>query len=1715
MMKLRFTLYASLALMFLVWLAPKDAYSNAVYDPDKCAKVGTLDCIQDVGINVACNGMTTIYWPTHFSFKYAITFSGGGALLTHTPDNGMVTFNNATNPVAPGPGEYFTITETCEDGSDFFKGILPDLDPGDYWYMSEVCDSASEFTSASPKNIPDLSTECGVTTDEGFVIRPSCTGDADGQWIFGLDFDGDCIDSISYLVAEGFTCTGSGTAFPPGGPFVGMGGKKIAPDDEDVQIIVNGLTAGDYKAKITLYSGSCTDVVYVCKVLHDGSDEPTVSCNDRVNVSVDGQCMVDIYPAMVMSGAADLCAMILMDSIVLKHVNGKELDPSEFIRIGDTLRLFDASHYIHGPSLIAEVHSTTATVSNYCWGYLVLEDKLPPILKCDVRDTVRCYHFDGTVTSNVKAIDCDPNPEINIINQQIITDCNEIGDPAILKRIIRTFNATDNWGNTSKTCTDTLDVRRLDAVVDNSGYLNIEGLVYPSDFLAYDSTAFVCDSRYPFADYDHDHIPDPVDFIVDEHGNILQGAGVPRIDTTIDGVSWNIELHPSNYIHMDESVAEMLEICKTVVTYEDLRLPRVACVEKVVRTWTIREFVCGHLTSREFIQNIEVVDSIGPSFEVPADMKVSTNQKTCERYMRIPPPTHIHDFCKKSEAGKIIVNVINDSTYVGTLSTDDGNFDLEEGGYLNIPLGENWIEYNVFDDCHNVTRDTITITVVDETPPVVICKEFLVVGIADDGEKGNGEVWIRSEAFDNGSYDDCGISEQCVVRMGDLNRFDTLVARGFGGTLTNGTPYVPVDSIGECDRVFEESGITEGGVKYIVKDDLCTPKMLVCCEDVGVPVMVVFRIYDKAGNKNECMVEVGAQDKRIPTVHCPPDLTIDCRFDFVLDDSLAIFGEVVAQGNQKVIGVPHNYILDSEEDKDLVDGVYFGNCSASVEVAVTSDINECRQGTITRVFTVTANNGNSVTCTQVIELSRENVLKTEDIEFPPDVEVSSCALPDDFPPDSTGFPTVKENDCTLIGWAFEDLTVRFNDDNGDACFKIIRQWTVIDWCKVPSFTIATGNQIIKINDSIDPVIAGAANGECMAKTADVIDNECKGGFIELSQIATDNCTEDANLIWNIAIDFDDDGKIDETIQRSGGTADISDDYPIGTHRIVWEVRDQCGNQDVCEQLFTIRNLKEPTPICITTITGSLMPVDDGSSQNGQPDDDQAGDGIADGGMLTVWASEYDIGSSSHPCDYKLVYSFQADSIVPSRDFTCFDLGVINLSVHVLALEEIDGEYVIVSSDFCSVVLNLDDNNNTCDTATFNPANVLITGNIHTEFDDNVPTVQVALEAANSGASTLDTKTDRGGMYAFADMPLGGSYKIVPELNKDLSNGVSTLDLVLIQKHILGLQPLASPYRIIAGDINKDGNISAIDLVELRKVILGISDEFTNNNSWRFIDEEYTFIDPLDPLSESFKENYNISELTRAMILNFVGVKIGDVNGNVNVTGLLTAPRSSASLVMENITFVSGQTVRVPVSFEGIEDLLGYQFTLEFDQNILAFEGFESGEVALSTENFGIQGMNEGFITSSWGTVDAINIAEGDAFILEFQALTSGNLSEVLSLTSNVTTSEAYSSDQDVLSLNLKFSGEADNILSGYELFQNRPNPFSLTTSIGFMLPQDTDATINIYDVTGKLVKAYSGSFAKGLNTISVEKSDLNTTGVLYYTLDTEEFISTRQMVLIK
>ena len=172
----------------------------------------------------------------------------------------------------------------------------------------------------------------------------------------------------------------------------------------------------------------------------------------------------------------------------------------------------------------------------------------------------------------------------------------------------------------------------------------------------------------------------------------------------------------------------------------------------------------------------------------------------------------------------------------------------------------------------------------------------------------------------------------------------------------------------------------------------------------------------------------------------------------------------------------------------------------------------------------------------------------------------------------------------------------------------------------------------------------------------------------------------------------------------------------------------------------------------------------------------------------------------------------------------------------------------------------------------------LSGKIITPNDNSIIHAVVNIK----GDSSNITLSDSVGHYQYNLLHVG-NYTLIPTKNNDINktNGVTSLDLALIQSHILGKAKLNSPYKIIAADINGDGKITTLDLVYMKRLILGIDTTFTNsttkeNRLWAFIDSSYQFPDTTNPFP--FKDSISYIGLSaNKNNQTFIGVKLGDVN----------------------------------------------------------------------------------------------------------------------------------------------------------------------------------------------------------------------------------------------
>jgi hypothetical protein len=167
----------------------------------------------------------------------------------------------------------------------------------------------------------------------------------------------------------------------------------------------------------------------------------------------------------------------------------------------------------------------------------------------------------------------------------------------------------------------------------------------------------------------------------------------------------------------------------------------------------------------------------------------------------------------------------------------------------------------------------------------------------------------------------------------------------------------------------------------------------------------------------------------------------------------------------------------------------------------------------------------------------------------------------------------------------------------------------------------------------------------------------------------------------------------------------------------------------------------------------------------------------------------------------------------------------------------------------------------------------LAGSINTETQEGISEVLVQ--------QTPPFETDHAGLFEIQGVSGCQEYVLQPFKDDNPLNGVSTYDLLLMSKHILGIEALPSPYLMIAADANRSGSITNFDILTTRKLILGIDSIFPANTSWRFVPADFVFPNPANPFTAPFPETVSVPLSTTSLSgFGFIGIKTGDVNHSV-------------------------------------------------------------------------------------------------------------------------------------------------------------------------------------------------------------------------------------------
>jgi tripartite motif-containing protein 71 len=413
--------------------------------------------------------------------------------------------------------------------------------------------------------------------------------------------------------------------------------------------------------------------------------------------------------------------------------------------------------------------------------------------------------------------------------------------------------------------------------------------------------------------------------------------------------------------------------------------------------------------------------------------------------------------------------------------------------------------------------------------------------------------------------------------------------------------------------------------------------------------------------------------------------------------------------------------------------------------------------------------------------------------------------------------------------------------------------------------------------------------------------------------------------------------------------------------------------------------------------------------------------------------------------------------------------------------------------------------------------VALSGAISTSL--GTPIKGVSMKGSD-GVNSQQKSTLSDGAYAL-DAPEGSPYTITASKNNDSNpaSGVTTLDLLLIRRHILQKEELDSPYKIIAADANSSGSVTTLDIALINSLILLDRVSFPGNKLWNFVNSDFTFRDPANPFP--FDSTRSFTQALAASNQNFIGVKLGDVNDSWDKSGARIASEGEVEFNLADQTTLPNAEIVVPVKVSAFNQIGGYQFTLNWDANVLHFQGADNKAL---NGSYGLSRVTEGKLTTTWYDAQGKEqtLPEGETiFQVRFKVIGGLGSQSHLTINSSLTQSMAYSGELAqlaVLSQQKKVAvhnAETTN-LAGYQLFQNQPNPFQSSTTIRFTIPTKQAVNLVIYNTLGQVVTSFQGEYEAGENHIlwdgRSKNGSLVGTGTYYYQISTNSYTKAKQLL---
>lgn len=978
--------------------------------------------------------------------------------------------------------------------------------------------------------------------------------------------------------------------------------------------------------------------------------------------------------------------------------------------------------------------------------------------------------------------------------------------------------------------------------------------------------------------------------------------------------------------------------------------------------------------------------------------------------------------------------------------------------------------WTVMDWCTRVSRtEPQEILVADTTKPVFTCPGNTTIYTAYNSCRASYSIPVLQAS------DACSPAVS-LLKFVRIDSAYTLL-QGHQVNLDTGRhsfDYIVIDPCGNSDTCRSYVTVQD----RISPTLICPPGLVVSLDPRGRILLNAKDVAARGLVVDNCCIDTILVRRMTPACGRPQDTTFRNEVEFCCDDigdTLMLVLKATDCGGNMNFCMIEIYVQDKNPvappvcpgpitlrcTQDYTDLDLTGNytvLSACLDTIRSSysdliDIDSCGNGTVRRRFYLTFPDGSvDSSCIQNIDILNFYRFDEADIDWPVDLEIAACINRDPYVLGS--YPVNLLDTCGSVYFSYVDSPIQFTQDS---CELIKRYWTAYSACTGETVRDTQELTLVSLNHSklIAPRDTTLGNGR----------DSC-ARFIRLSPAILTGCSRFAQI----------------TNSYNNGGVDASGVYPVGITQVIFTAVDFCGILRDTTTVIVL-DLENPSTTCRVLFV------------NMNPNDSI---------KLTARSllDDYDDNCTS---PQNLLIAFSNTNFNDTcRYITCADLQTIpdTFDINVFVKDSMGN----IGS--CNSRVHVADPSGHCRTAIrIGHVNGIIKGR------DDSPMEGVQVNLLGYGEHRM---TNSDGSYAFNQIVTNTPYAIQAVYNKEWSKGLSTQDIVLIQRHILGLETFVNGRQWIAADVDRNKRISVADISWMRKIILGKSDQVPSNTSWRFIDDSYVFQNIENPLLESIPEELVLNGFWQDTTVNYYAIKVGDVSMESGLLQLTDRMRKF-EIKLDDKSFNKSDVFHLNLYAGKDIEMEGIQFNLVLDPKYLELLKIEQimpdGTLrSLDLDEFHYDGhqLKVSMISGNNSMIYKQDVA---MFKLVLKARTNGISSQVIQPGSELS-NEVYQVSDVPLACMFSFRKVLDGEKTEISNWTVDPNPFKENFRIGFKASEQLNETgiLRILNLEGKLIVQRTINAQKGNNELWIRGDELPNSGSYIFHFSIGEFTEQGKIV---